>query len=157
MSLIVSADYYYETEKGYEFDPRKLPQAHGECLKGFTEEILCSYEHGFYPVVIVMSGIPGSGKSYIAEKLLREAKSEGHNLLVVDNTNLSAWEASPYIALANAYSNVTPKILRVDTPFHLCAKRQTHNVPLNNLRAMHERFLKPDFPPFWKVETVKGH
>lgn len=37
---IVSADYYFQTDKGYKFDPTKLSSAHKYCLREFTYTIM---------------------------------------------------------------------------------------------------------------------
>jgi predicted kinase len=58
--------------------------------------------------------------------------------IIVDNTNLEAWEAGPYVRLAQG-SRYTVKIIDADSPW--CRdpvellRRQTHGVPLETLKA----------------------
>ena len=39
-----SADHYFETNNGYEFDPRKLPEAHQACMFRFLNGIIAFKE-----------------------------------------------------------------------------------------------------------------
>lgn len=123
--------------------------------------------------VILMSGIPGSGKSTIAKRLRNLHLNIGDavilstddffmvdgeynwtadfigyahdwnkgrfyrhlflktDLIIIDNTNLSTWEVSPYVeaSIKNGYEW---EIIRSDTPWANdpieCSKRNTHGV-----------------------------
>lgn len=71
--LVVSADHYFMRNGEYHFDFRKLPEAHNQCLRGFSE------------------------------RLVAHCLAGGDSHLVVDNTNTTVAEIAPYYALASAY------------------------------------------------------
>lgn len=140
--------------------------------------------------VIIMSGLPGSGKSTFAKAMqdkhghvivsadhyferdgeykfdpskLSEAHQECFRMFVsalhsgkdviVDNTNLSAWEVSPYMMYAEAY-NHDVKIVRVGKGvlYEKMLKRQAHGVPEVTFWYMVRSWENPDFLPWWRVE-----
>jgi len=143
--------------------------------------------------VVVLRGLPGSGKSYYAKsqdaaivsadsypglyeedgsfhpELLAEAHAhsywsflmflreprmlEGAELILVDNTNLSAWEISPYMLGAAAFG-ASASILQFDVPPEVCFARQTHGVPKEAFDRMVEKF-NSDLLPFWQVNSFK--
>lgn len=75
-----------------------------------------------------------------------EAVLSGKRSIVVDNTNLSLWEASPYhtIATANGY-RVELRWFRTELP--VCLARQTHGVPEHVMKEMLSRYEEP--LPWW--------
>lgn len=148
-------------------------------------------------LVYIMSGPPGSGKSYFARQsvmaasgptlivsadnffiskngsyqfdgsklgkahryclgeYLKGLQTGSFDLIVVDNTNLNAWEASPYVALAKLFG-YKPEIIKIRTPLEVCLARQTHGVPPGKLRHMWKRAEKLKFPIMWYVKTISG-
>ena len=62
--------------------------------------------------------------------------------IIIDNTNLTKWERSPYIDLAETY-NYDVEVVEPDTPWkdntEECFKRTTHSVPLETIKAMLDR------------------
>lgn len=135
-------------------------------------------------MIICMSGIPGSGKSFQALKLAKRGNmfivsadfyfldkpfdptllSRAHGEcfkraidwvskgwdIVVDNTNLSAWEISPYSLLAQSLD--TPfEIHRVECDPEVAFARQTHGVPRNSFDRMVQQFNKRDYLPWWRI------
>ena len=145
--------------------------------------------------VILMAGVPGSGKShYVNNKLGLSRESvvsadnffvgsdgvyrfdpsqlgaahgdclrgfvsslhQGLRTVVVDNTNTTAIEMSPYVALAAAYGYEV-EIVRVGCDPAVAAARNTHGVPERAVRAMAERLDKTfqeGLPPFWNVKVT---
>lgn len=139
--------------------------------------------------VLILSGIPGSGKSTAAageagavvcsaddyftnasgeyhfdprklsdahaaclRKFLRAVLSE-EELIIVDNTNTTAIEIAPYVAIAAAHgAEVEVRTYRCDP--EVGAKRNRHGVPLEACRAMEERLAARKLPEFWKVKEV---
>jgi NEDD4-binding protein 2 len=129
----------------------------------------------------IMRGLPGSGKSYLANQLSKEDDSivlstdnffmkngeyhfnpkelgvahkwnqqqveesmkNGRTLIIIDNTNTQAWEAREYVKLALKYDYVIA-FVEVNTwwakDVNECAKRNTHNVPINSIKAMLNRW-----------------
>ena len=152
--------------------------------------------------VVILSGLPGSGKSTYTKKLKNQALSnkqdfvvcsadhffedeEGNYnydpskigmahaacyrkfiealqttrtygaLIVVDNTNLSSWEISPYVQGANAYSHEV-KIVKVLCDAKVAFERQTHGVPKKTFDHMARNQERMWLPPFWTVEEYQS-
>lgn len=144
--------------------------------------------------IILMRGLPGSGKSTFVKQLSFDKKTvicsadkyhygvdgiyrfdplnirKAHNqclaeylttlmdsdhpdLLVVDNTNLAAWELAPYYQLAQL-CDLPVRIIRIHTPFEECVRRQTHNVPLDKLWQMYQILQTERLPPHWKEDII---
>ena len=128
--------------------------------------------------VIIMRGLPGSGKSTYARRehpnawvvsadyfFVRDGVyrfdatqlGAAHNMcfrsamagcqadcpiIVVDNTNTTRAEYTPYVALARAFGYAV-ELVWVQAPVALCAARNTHGVPLNVIQNMARRFEEP--------------
>lgn len=119
-ALVISADDYFVELGGgvYKFDPSKLGEAHGLCLRRVVYAMLNHEDH-----------------------------------IVVDNTNTTSEEVAPYMALANAYG-YEARILRVEAEPDVCAKRNTHGVPVQAILAMAARLATFKGMPWWKVEIA---
>jgi tRNA uridine 5-carbamoylmethylation protein Kti12 len=73
-------------------------------------------------------------------------------IVIVDNTNLSAWEIAPYYTHAAAMGYEV-KIIRIKCDPAIAAKRNSHGVPYNSVVGMAKRYNeKVGWPPFWNVE-----
>jgi len=79
--------------------------------------------------------------------------------LVVDNTNISNVEIAPYVLLAQAYGWF-PQILTLHSEsayiVSVCAKRNSHGVPIERVTAMFEQLLLelPATPPWWNQQVL---
>lgn len=137
--------------------------------------------------VIILSGIPGSGKSTYAaasgertvvcsadhyfEKSgsyrfdpskLGEAHAEclrrfvdtlsagTADTLIVDNTNTTALELAPYVAVCAAFG-VVPRLVTVECDPEVAYQRNQHGVPLAGIQAAARRLRERQLPPFWNV------
>jgi predicted kinase len=124
-SVIFSADHFFEhpygSGKDYRFDPTKLGAAHGQCLLKFTELLSELYNT---PQMVV-------------------------DVIVVDNTNLTALEMAPYVSLAMAYG-CPVEIITVKCDPEVAAKRNKHGVPLAAIKGMAARLQQRQLPAFWK-------
>jgi predicted kinase len=76
--------------------------------------------------------------------------------IVVDNTNLSAYEIAPYILGANAF-DLVPEIITMDcrNSAEWYARRNTHNVPVETIRLQLKRLASRVLPPYWKNKVVQ--
>ena len=73
------------------------------------------------------------------------------NHIVVDNTNMSAWEISPYVLAGESYGyDVTIHEIKVNV--NIAAGRNVHGVPLAGIQRQASNMQK--LPPFWKVREV---
>lgn len=119
--VVVSADDYFVGSDGsYKFDPKKLPAAHGDCLRRFVTHL-----------------------------------DANHRGVVVDNTNTTAVEVAPYAALALAYGRDLRIITVVCDPV-IAAARNIHGVSLDAVKAMHNRLMCAEFPPWWPHEEYRS-
>lgn len=98
-------------------------------------------------VVSVRSHLLGAAHGACFRQAITHAQNR--RTVVVDNTNTSIAEVSPYVMLAQAYG-LAPIIVRVVADPDLCAARNTHHVPrevMDRLTA-HLRQFTP--PAHWK-------
>jgi hypothetical protein len=130
---VVSADtFFYDQHGVYMFDPAKLGEAHGRCLREFADA--CASRRPF-ALRDVDYGVPDD--------------------LVVDNTNISVWEVAPYYSLALAYGH-TVEVVRIDIPsLRVAAARNVHGVPYDGVRRQYERLAGERLPPFWVERFVE--
>lgn len=81
---------------------------------------------------------------------LREAF---YRCLVVDNTNLHAWELAPYVQAANAYG-VAHQIVTVWCDPAVAVRRNVHGVPAKVVFAMHQTLVSERLPGHWNHEVL---
>lgn len=117
---IFSVDDYFMRGTDYVFDPRKLSVAHGSCLKKFADAIEF------------------------------QTDSRATQTLIVDNTNCSLTEVSPYASLALAYYHELHIVTLFSDP-KTCHPRATHNVPLSTMvrQDMNLRKSIAEWPPWF--------
>ncbi len=73
--------------------------------------------------------------------------------IVVDNTNIAAWEIAPYYRLAEAFGYDVRIIQFLAAPGWISSERNSHNVPREVLQRMAQS-MEP-LPPWWKVQYVE--
>ena len=79
---------------------------------------------------------------------------EREGTLIVDNTNTSAWEVSPYIQTFNAIVGKEGGEIEVVVflkDWRMCAERNTHGTPAGIVRRMARQLDRTldDYPPFF--------
>jgi tRNA uridine 5-carbamoylmethylation protein Kti12 len=129
---ICSADHYFQTDSSgrydpeaeYRFDPTKLSDAHGACIRKFVEEI-----------------VPGSKNSSWAD------------VIVVDNTNTTTMELAVYVQVAMAYK-VPVEIVTIYCDPHSAAERNLHGVSYQACSRMDANIRNRAIPTFWNVTTT---
>jgi NEDD4-binding protein 2 len=127
---VVSADDYYATpDGGYDFRPEDIGKAHAACYLDALRVV--------YQMDSLWDTAPQPGAS-----------------LVVDNTNIEAWEIAPYVSLAQArgYDHL---IINRDVPPEIAIARGIHGVPPERVRAMAEAMASTVLPPFWNVTSFE--
>jgi hypothetical protein len=87
----------------------------------------------------------------------------GRGLVVVDNTNTTVEEISPYILGANAFGyqakviSLIPRSERLGDAVEIldvCSLRNLHGVPRHVLSAQHIRMCDRKLPSFWDEEVI---
>jgi len=134
--MIISADDYFMSDGKYKFDKLQLTKAHGQCLKLFVALVKPDKK------VVILSGLPGSGKSKFATTVDAD--------IVVDNTNLSVAEIAPYVALSMAYG-AHYQIIRIKCDPSVAFARCTHGVPKETFAKMVQLEKELVLPSFWRV------
>jgi predicted kinase len=74
-------------------------------------------------------------------------------ILVVNNTNLAAWELAPYVRMAEVY-DMDYEIIQVECPPEVAAARNIHGVPGWRIGMMYHTLLTERLPPWWKMRIV---
>lgn len=128
--VVCSADHFFMIDGEYKFDMTKLGEAHKACFAKFLE----------------------TGSRWKKEENHR-INSNIPQVLAVSNTNLTAWEISPYMALAN-YWGADVEIVRLECPIEVCAARNSHGVPLKQIERMANNLKYNQLPKYWKVTKI---
>lgn len=141
-------------------------------------------------VIVIMKGLPGSGKSFLSTQLkkmykggvicsadhyfmkdgeykfnadelksahefcqenARKAAVNGTPVIIIDNTNIQAWNYKSYLRLSKEH-HYTPLILEPQTPWakntKLLAKKNSHGVPKETLDQRLKKF-EPALPLYY--------
>lgn len=125
---VVSADLFFMKGGTYKFDPRKLSEAHGWCLRGFVLAV--------------------NGKMFRGMEVRPET-------IWVDNTNITVGEVAPYVALAQAFGYHVEIITLREDPM-VAGARNIHGVPMDVVVKRAE-VLKEEgdrFPPWWNHRII---
>lgn len=122
-SIICSADHFFMENGVYKFSPYGLNQAHKECFWKFLTN-LQEIDNG---------------------TLL------GVDVVVVDNTNLTAVEIAPYLVVAEAF-DCEIEIVTVHCAPDVAYLRNAHDVPLKSIIRMDRTLRARVFPPHWNVK-----
>lgn len=75
--------------------------------------------------------------------------------LVVDNTNCSAVEAAPYVALANAINDFYEVVTLWTDDVTSVWKRNNHGVPFKTMLEMYRKLLDP-LPSDWSQKVIEA-
>ncbi len=76
-----------------------------------------------------------------------------HAVIVVDNTNLAAWEISPYYRLAQA-KGYDVMIVRVECDPAVAWRRNVHKVPAETIYRMYRTLITEILPSHWKEMII---
>lgn len=111
-------------------------------------------------------GLLGEAHARCFAKFL-DALRRGDELVVVDNTNVEAWQIAPYMLATDAQNMVSPfndrsqyraKIVTFDVPMSVAIERNVHGVPPGVI-AQQVRSLRSGWflatPPFWQIEKAE--
>ena len=121
---IVSADAHFYVEGVYRFNPAEISVAHTRCFADYLE-IFKQYAAG----------------------------SEEFDQVFVDNTNITAAEMSPYVAVAKVYE-VEYRIMTVWCEPDVAFKRCIHSVPASAILQQYMGLLQEQLPTFWQRSMV---
>lgn len=84
-----------------------------------------------------------------------DAMRLGADVVVIDNTNITAVEVAPYVLAAQAYG-YEHEIVTVQCGVALAAERNIHGVPLERVAAMAAALDRETMMPWWnhRVEVA---
>lgn len=127
VAVTVSADHYFDEK---------------------AERAGLEYQDVFNPAEL------GAAHEQCMRRFLRAVQSNDADVVIVDNTNTSVDQMSPYYLTARALG-ATVVVVRVDCAPEVAHGRNTHGVPEAAVWRMHSQMTKP--PKFWKCHfrTVK--
>lgn len=91
----------------------------------------------------------GEAHASCFREFLRLASAKSRDI-IVDNTNLMAWEIAPYY-LGSTALGYDPGIVEIECDPKTAFGRQLHGVPAAAHERMTKAFYGETFPPFWKV------
>lgn len=75
--------------------------------------------------------------------------------VVISNTNLLAWNISPYIAVAEAMG-IEADITQIEAPVDVCIARNVHGVPAQRMLEMAATMACEKLPVHWYVTKVQS-
>jgi len=73
--------------------------------------------------------------------------------IIVDNTNIQAWEIAVYYRLAELYK-AHVEIVRVEVNPYVAARRSVHKVPLKVVLRMSTALRNEHLPPWWREIVI---
>lgn len=122
--------------KHFEEDPNLPPEASGLIVSADNYRM----RHGKY--VFDPNETPAAHQDCYdkAYKFLEQAHR--HDLLIIDNTNISNWEMTPYACLGS-YHRHRVVAVQVNCRPSIAWNRNTHGVPLEVITRMHESMEAP--------------
>jgi predicted kinase len=77
-------------------------------------------------------------------------------LVVVDNTNTSLMEASPYVLMGEALGYEVEVVTVVPPSVEVAFARNTHGVPAAVMEHMAQNLALETSPPWWNTRTVNS-
>jgi len=131
---VFSADHYFTVDGVYRFNPAQLPEAHQSCFAGYCSYLQATKDAGRPVRVLIMRGVPGSGKStWVAAHACPDD-------VVVDNTNV-LWEHAVRYWLVARDCGFETVLVTVECAPEVAAARNAHGVPASSVMAMHARLI----------------
>lgn len=122
-TLVCSADDFFMVGGQYKFSPALLPQAHNNCFMKFFRAV--------------------------------SEDNEIMDTVVIDNTNSRRWEYDHYIEIAVKYGWIV-SVYEMFCPTldkaAMCAERNSHNVPFENVIGMWRRWEQDKNASFVNVQ-----
>ena len=87
---------------------------------------------------------------------LRILASGQDGICIVDNTNTTAWEISPYVLAASAFGKHKVRVVTFMCENYGeakdCARRNIHGAPMGVVLAQHSKLIERVLPPWWQHE-----
>lgn len=121
-----SADDYWIKDGVYLFNPIKLEEAHSWNFKRFLDKL---HYNSISPVL------------------------DQSDTLIVDNTNITLVELTPYVRACQAYG-LEFEIITIWCDPLLAANRNQHKVPIGSIMKRYGELLREPLPASWKQSHI---
>lgn len=127
----------------------------------YPEAVVCSADHYFYScndkgeeVYSFNFAKLGAAHQACFKKFIMLLQSNIASTIVVDNTNSTAVEISPYYLAAEAYG-ADVEIILINCDPVIAANRNKHGTPIKTIEAMSKRLMNfNNYKPSWWKQTV---
>ena len=96
----------------------------------------------------------GYAHGYCYSKFM-SAVEESPDLVVVHNTNASAWEISPYVLFCTAHG-IEAEVITIECDANVAAGRNTHGLGVINVVRQLDNLRRRQLPKQWKTSTVRA-
>lgn len=128
--LVASADALMLDQDGvYRHDPSKLGEAHNACVRAL-----------FFAINVALLTHSADASAAV-------------EAFVIDNTNTTALELAPYVALAAAFA-IPCELVTLECDPEVAAARNTHGAPREAVLAMHAALQARVLPAYWDFACV---
>jgi adenylate kinase len=133
-AAVFSADNYFMVLGAYEYDPTKIGLAHADCFLRFIEQVRLSNLKAQHSAFAIGAANPD---------------------IVVDNTNTTVMEISPYMLAAAAYG-LEAEVITVKCDPRVALDRNTHGVPWEAQCDLLANLNARELPPWWKHTEIES-
>lgn len=113
--------------------------------------VVVSADHHFMKDGVYKFDISKLGEAHAAcmRTFLEWMATKTVDILLVDNTNVTAWEIAPYVLVAQAFS-CEVAVLTIHCDPKVAAARNLHGVPEEVVIRKHEQLQAEKLPPMWR-------
>lgn len=130
---------YWDTEEGKNKEPYRIVSADHTMMENGV--------YNFRPNLLPLA------HKNCKKEFVELCGREDCSTIIVDNTNTTALEIAFYYEYA-VLMDFDVKIIRFVVDPMISFQRNTHNVPLTTIVAMHDRMEKDVLPKYWNVKIV---
>ena len=123
--------------------------------KNFPDSVIVSADSFFLKtgVYVFDPKLLEKAHGWCLRRFLAELDLDECGTLVVDNTNCTAVEMAPYVALAKS-RDVPVRVIELRTPLVDCIARNVHGVSAATIERQRARMETERIPSFWPIPEI---